>query len=199
MPHDRQRQRVYDAERRVCDQLDFAARGASIVAVAGSTIAVSPDIRFGSLQAAGRWLAELRARAWFAARWPGAADHPLIVRARRGRQRAHYEAREDGGVVAVPVPGNVTGWAMREMVLLHELAHHVVACDVAPEPADQGLTAPHGCEFAAVMLQLVDGVLGPEARLLLAAAYHGGGVEVGPRPAGRSEAGDRDVADGAAP
>lgn len=182
---DGQRQRVYDAEQRVGDQLDFAARGASTVAVYGSTLTVSGDLRFGSLGTAQRWLDQLRQRGWFAGRWPAAAARPVTLRPRRGQRGAHYEARDGGGTVAVPVPGNATGWAMRELVLLHELAHHVVACDLDGEASSP---PAHGGEFAAVMLELVADVLGPETWLLLAAAYHDGGVEVAPASAVTSAA-----------
>lgn len=183
---DGQRQRVYDAEQRVCDQLDFAARGATIVVVYGSTLTLAPDVRFGSLATAQRWLDHVRRRRWLVARWPGAAARTVALRPRRGQRGAHYERDGDGGTIAVPVPGNTTGWAMRELVLIHELAHHVVAWGF--DHPDAGPPAPHGGEFAAVMLELVDGVLGPETRLLLAAAYHDGEVEVAPASAVTSAA-----------
>lgn len=177
MPADQQRQRVYEAEQRVCDQLDFAARGATAVTVHGSTITVLGDVRFGSLPAARRWLDHVRAQPWFRCRWPGAAAVPLALRARRGQRRAHYEADRHGGTIAVPVPANATGWAMREMVLLHELAHHATDCD--REPATAGdVPAAHDRAFTGVMLELVECTLGAETRLLLAAAYHDGGVQV---------------------
>lgn len=177
---DRQRQRVYEAEQRVCDQLDFASRGAQLVTVHGSTVTLAPDRRFGTLDTAQQWLDHVRSRPWFAQRWPDATASPLRLRVRRGQRRAHYESGHEGGVIAVPVPRNATGWAMRELVLLHELAHHVVAHEVEGGwPATTPVPA-HGGEFAAVTLDLVDGVLGPETRLVLAAAYADGGVDVGP-------------------
>lgn len=176
---DDQRQRVYDAEQRVCERLDFAARGAQRVVVHSSTLTVTSDARFGSLDTAQRWLDNVRRRSWFAQAWPAAAAHAVTLRPRRGQRGAHYELGGDQPAIAVPVPGNATGWAMRELVLLHELAHHVVACEL--DRAGAGTPVPaHGGEFAAVMLELVAGVLGPETRLLLAAAYDDGGVEVAP-------------------
>lgn len=176
MVTDGQRQRVYDAEQRVADQLDFAARGATTVVVYGSTLTLAPDVRFGSLATAQRWLDHVRQRRWLAERWPRAAARAVTLRPRRGQRGAHYEC-DDDGTIAVPVPGNATGWAMRELVLLHELAHHVVRWDL-DRPGAGAPPASHGGEFAAVMLELVGGVLGPETRLLLAAAYHDGDVEV---------------------
>lgn len=200
MTHDGQRQRVYDAEQRVCAQLDFAARGARAVTVGGSTVTVDGDRRFGSLDAAQAWLDRLRTGPWFAARWPAAARAPVAVRPRRGQARAHYEIGGQGGIIAVPVPGNATGWAMREMVLAHELAHHVIAWQ--PPPGGDGeASAWHGAAFAAAMLALVGRAVGEEARLLLTVAYHDGGVAVGPAP-GAGGAGERAIpgtAAGAAP
>lgn len=190
MPADRQRQRVYDAEQRVCDQLDFAARGASAAVVYGSTVTVSGDLRFGSLETAQAWLDHLRGRRWFADRWPAAAAAPLALRPRRGQRGAHYEPHRSGGAIAVPVPAGTTGWAMREIVLAHELAHHVVASDHggAGRGGPAGALEPHGAVFTAVMLELVGEVLGPETRLLLSAAYHDGAVAVA-APAAPSGAG----------
>lgn len=173
---DDQRQRVYDAEQRVCDQLDFAGRGANTVVVYGSTLTLTADVRFGALDTAQRWLDQLRRDRWFAGRWPAAAARAVTLRPRRGQRGAHYEVSDGGGTIAVPVPGNATGWAMRQLVLLHEVAHHVVTCELDRAGADP--PPPHGREFAAVMLELVGGVLGPEIRLVLAAAYHDGGVAV---------------------
>lgn len=184
---DDQRQRVYDAEQRVCDRLDFAARGAHRVVVHSSTLTVTSDARFGSLDTAQRWLDNVRRRPWFVHAWPAAAARAVTLRPRRGQRGAHYELKDAEAAIAVPVPGNATGWAMRELVLLHELAHHIVACEL--DRAEVGTSLPaHGGEFAAVMLELVDGVLGPETRLLLAVAYDDGGVEVASGSAIRSPA-----------
>ena len=58
--------------------------------------------------------------------WPEVA--PLRVRARRAATAAHYENRDGAGVIAVPDVGTAD-WAMRELVVLHEIAHHL--CDAA--------------------------------------------------------------------
>lgn len=47
---------------------------------------------------------------------------PVRVRARKGVKAAHYEP---GGVIAVPPVEIGGGWAMRGMVVMHELAHHL--------------------------------------------------------------------------
>ena len=75
------------------------------------------------------------------------------VRHRRGAARAHYE---QPGVIALPEGED---WAMREAVVLHELAHHVCG------------TMDHGPAFTASMLGLVEHELGAEAALVLSTAY----------------------------
>ncbi len=54
-------------------------------------------------------------------RWPAA--EPLAVRARRGTTAAHYEY--DGDLATIAVPDRHTTWALRELVVLHEIAHHL--------------------------------------------------------------------------
>ena len=77
---------------------------------------------------------------------------PLTVRARRAATAAHYENRDGTGVIAVP-DLDTADWAMRELVVLHEIAHHL--CDASP---------PHGSEYVATLCTLAELVMGPEAR-----------------------------------
>lgn len=89
--------------------------------------------------------------------WPGVS--PLRVRPRRAATAAHYENRDGAGVIAVP--DRVTAdWAMRELVILHELAHHL--CQVPP---------PHGPDFVATMCTLAELVMGPEVGHVLRVVY----------------------------
>ncbi|MEP6560217.1 MAG: TIGR04338 family metallohydrolase, partial [Nakamurella sp.] len=62
-----------------------------------------------------------------------------------------------------------SGWALRELVILHELSHHL-----APE-----IEVAHGGKFVDRMLALVDGVIGPEAAFLLRVTMADVGVAVG--------------------
>jgi putative metallohydrolase (TIGR04338 family) len=54
---------------------------------------------------------------------------------------------------------------MRELVVLHELAHHLT-------PDDPG----HGAQFVGALLTLVAEIIGPEAALVLQAALHENGA-----------------------
>jgi putative metallohydrolase (TIGR04338 family) len=55
---------------------------------------------------------------------------------------------------------------MRELVVLHELAHHLT-------PGEE-----HGPAFVAMLIELVDGLLGSEAGFLLRSALLDAGVTV---------------------
>jgi putative metallohydrolase (TIGR04338 family) len=163
---DSQRQRVYDAETQVCRQLEFAAAGARLVEVAGSTVTVPLEVRFGSLAAAQSYVDAVVSSAAFAGLFPTAARVPVRVRTRAGDRAAHYEPP---GTIALHEPVSGTGWALRELVVLHEVAHHGAHHD--------GLDGPeHGPAFAGALLALTQAVIGPEVGLLLAAAYADHGV-----------------------
>jgi putative metallohydrolase (TIGR04338 family) len=96
---------------------------------------------------------------------------PVRVRERAGNGRAHYSE----GVIALPLQGLVgERWAARESVVLHELTHHLVA------HAHPGVAA-HGPEFCGDEVLLVEIALGPEAALLLRAAFDGSGIPVAER------------------
>ncbi len=79
--------------------------------------------------------------------------------------RAHYEPP---GTIAVPVAGR---WALRELVLCHELAHHVTfhCSGGAEEPG-------HGRAFVDVYVTLAGVVIGPEVAVLLRAGLDQAGA-----------------------
>lgn len=164
---DSQRSAVYDAEQLVRRSFDRADEfGHRVVEVFGSQLTLPVERRFGSVASVADYVARVLALNWVRAGWERAGV-PVTVRARRGAAAAHYE--RDGAVLAVPPPALGRSWALRELVILHELAHHL-----APEAE-----VPHGPGFCARYLELVDGVVGPEAALLLRSALHGCGVRVG--------------------
>lgn len=160
-PPDRQRARVYAAEQAWALRLDAARLGARRAEVAGSSIVLPVELRFGSLDAAARYADDLLTR------WE---VPPVVVRARRGQSRAHWESP---GTIALPWPERGETWAMREAVVLHELAHHL-AFHLDDE---QG----HGPAFPARLLELVDAALGEQAAFVLGVDYaeHQVAVSVG--------------------
>jgi putative metallohydrolase (TIGR04338 family) len=88
------------------------------------------------------------------------------VRSRRGLNAAHYEVSGETAVIAVPA--GTQRWAMRELVVLHEIAHHL--CPV--EPA-------HGGEFVSTLCELAEVVMGPEVGHVLRVVYAKEGVRLG--------------------
>lgn len=163
---DTQRAKVYAAEQFVRTLFDRSAEhGSSVVEFFGAQLTLPPEGRFASVPSVQRYVDDVLAHAAVRARWPDAG--PLTVRARRGATAAHYERTEDGRAV-VAVPDGHGTWALRELVVLHELAHHLCRA----EPA-------HGSAFAATMCELAEAVMAPEAAHVLRVVYAKEGVRLG--------------------
>jgi putative metallohydrolase (TIGR04338 family) len=161
---DDQRSRVYTAENMVRRHLDLAAGGARTIHVAGSVLTVPAEQVFRDLPAVRRYASRLTSAAPMAQRWPRAAR--VGFRPRRGAKRAHYDSAAH--VIALPPAERGGSWALRELVVLHELAHAVTA----------GADPPHGPDFAAAFLELVETAVGPEVAFLLRHAFDHLGVDV---------------------
>ena len=151
MTPDRQRAKVYEAEalvRRIFDRSgEFP-----VVNVAGSHLTLPVERRFASLQSVQAYVDAVLG--WVRERWPRAGT-AITVRKRAAQSRAHYE--RSPSVIAVPLHLGGHAWALRELVVLHEIAHHL---------GEDGETA-HGGEFTARMVELVGGIVGEEAAFLL--------------------------------
>ncbi|MBF6176236.1 TIGR04338 family metallohydrolase [Nocardia blacklockiae] len=166
---DTQRAKVYDAEglvRRMFERAD--EYGARTVELHGSQLTLPVERRFASVASVQSYVDRVLSLNWVRAHWDRSRS-PMTVRARAGTAAAHYEA--ETAVLAVPLHARGTAWALRELVILHEIAHHL-------EPAGAEL-APHGPEFCSRYLDLVDGVIGPEAALLLRVTMLDCGVRFG--------------------
>ena len=70
---------------------------------------------------------------------------------------------QDAATIAVP--DRQTTWALRELVVLHEIAHHVAQSD-----------PPHGPEFVATFCELASAVMGAEVGYVLRVVYAKEGV-----------------------
>lgn len=161
---DSQRSKVYGAEEFARTIFDRAAEhGSGAVDFFGTTLTLPPEARFSSAEAVQRYVDRVLVLPSVCARWGSRSR--LTVRPRRGTTAAHYEIRDGGGVIAVPEQS--TRWALRELVVLHEVAHHL--CSV--EPA-------HGPEFAATFSDLAETVMGPEAGHVLRVLYAKHGVRL---------------------
>lgn len=163
---DTQRSRVYAAEEFVRTLFDRAAQhGCRAIDFFGDQITLPPEARFGSVESVQRYVDEVLGLPAVARRWPDAG--PIRVRPRRSATAAHYE--DAGSVIAVPARTRADGapdWALRELVVLHEVAHHL--CDRS--------AAAHGPEFIATFCELAAAVMGPEAGHVLRVVYAKEGV-----------------------
>ena len=150
---DFQRSRVYDAENLVHRIFDRSA-DYPVVDVVGSRVTLPVERKFGSIDAVQRYVDGILDLGWVRRTWHRASV-PVIVRERSSAAQAHYE--RVGSIMAVPGHRAGSAWALRELVILHELAHHL---------ADH-IEIAHGGQFVERLLELVDGIVGPEGALLL--------------------------------
>lgn len=160
---DAQRSKVYAAEEFVRTLFDRAAEhGSNSVNFFGTQLTLPPEARFGSLDAVQRYVDDVLALPALRRQWQDVA--PLRVRARRASTAAHYESHGGTGVIAVPDRSDAD-WAMRELVVLHEIAHHL--CDEQP---------PHGSQYVTTLCTLAELVMGPEVGHVLRVVYAKEGV-----------------------
>lgn len=161
-PRDSQRSRVYAAEEFVRTLFDRAAQHSSrSLDFFGEALTLPPEARFGAVDSVQRYVDEVLGLPAVRARWT--QRRGLTVRSRRGATAAHYETVDGVGVIAVPAGD---GWALRELVVLHELAHHLCPDE---EP-------PHGPGFVATFCALAGIVMGPEVGHVLRVVYAKEGV-----------------------
>lgn len=168
---DAHRSAVYAAEDQVARTVERANRtSGGRVDFFGSSLALPPERRFADVASVQRYVDAVLALGWVGERWPSLPG--CRVRERAGQTRATYEvAAGRPPCIALPLASR---WAGRELVVLHEVAHHLVAHSPAlDEPS-------HGPTFTGTFLGLVEVVVGAEVALLLRAALHGAGVPVGP-------------------
>lgn len=181
-----QRAKVYAAEGFVRTMFDRAAeRGDPVVEFFGTQLTLPPEARFGSVQSVQAYVDDVLALPAVRERWPTPGS--LRVRVRRGATAAHYERsggqersdqgerhggqeRSDqgnrtGDIATIAVPEDRSAWALRELVVLHEIAHHL--CDADPA---------HGPEFVATFCELTAAVMGAEVAFVLRMVYAKEGV-----------------------
>ncbi len=169
---DTQRSRVYAAEEFVRTLFDRAAEhGHRTIEFFGTNLTLPPEARFASVESVQRYVDEVLTLGSVRARWPEASA--LSVRPRRGVTAAHYERVGDEAAIAVPERRTTSepdrrrheAWALRELVVLHEIAHHL--CEATP---------PHGHEFVTTFCELAEAVMGPEVAHVLRVVYAKEGV-----------------------
>jgi putative metallohydrolase (TIGR04338 family) len=159
---DRRRAVVYEAETVLARLID--RRGDyPVVEAYGSKVAIPDDRKFGDIDAVQRYVDAVLALDWVRRAAPERARVPVTVRARAGATKAEYEYRTQ--TIAVPTHRVGGHWAMRELVVLHELAHHLT-----PNPE-------HGPAFIGMLVDLIEELVGAEAGFLLRAGLSAGGAE----------------------
>lgn len=163
---DYQRQKVYDAEQALRRTFDLVSQGADTIEIHNSTVVLPQEVRFGNLDGVQRYIDQVQATEWYNTAFPRPAQQRRVtVRQRKTAHKAHYEYA--GATIAMfdSHMARDPRWAMREVVVLHELAHHVAR--------DQ-----HGPEFVGAFLFLIKHAMGPEAWLLAMDAFVSGGVDI---------------------
>ena len=162
MIRDAQRAKVYAAEEFVRTLFDRTAEhGDPVVDFFGTRLTLPPEARFASVQAVQRYVDEVLSAPAVRRCWPDSG--PLRVRSRKGATAAHYQRVDDDATIAVP--GGRAVWALRELVILHEIAHHLEDSD-----------PPHGPGFVATLCELTAAVMGPEVAYVLRVVYNKQGV-----------------------
>lgn len=151
---------VYAAEDRIQRWADLAGRHGG-VSVFGSIWHPEPLARFGAVGDVAAYVQRVLNHLGH--------PSPVRVRARRGATRAHYESTSEP-TIAVP-PAEIGGsWALQELVVLHELAHHL-----AP-PADD----PHGPVFRRTLVDLLEATNHPVLAHLAVIAFTDAGLPPAP-------------------
>jgi putative metallohydrolase (TIGR04338 family) len=141
---DAQKSKVYAAEQVLRVIFDRAVEsGNPMVEVEGVALTLPPEAKFASVESVQAYCDRVTEMV-------GATK--VRVRSRQGDTHAHYEAP---GVIAVPDGRN--RWALREIVVLHELAHHL----------SRSRREAHGPEFVVAFIDLLSTVMGPEVGLAM--------------------------------
>lgn len=158
---DFQMQKVYDAEGIVRGMFDYTVEfNNPTVDAHGVSITLPPEAKFGSVESVQSYVNRVVTMPSVVERF--GYGGMVGVRPRKGSAKAHYEPRTR--TIAVAEVGN--RWALREIVVLHELAHHF---------ADPG--EHHGPGFVTTFIDLVGIVMGPEVALLVRVVYENNQVQ----------------------
>ncbi len=160
------RSRLYEAERLVHRMFDRAG-SARTVQIAGTELTLPIEALFSSVESVRSYVERVLAMNSVRQRFPRASE-PVTVRASGGHRAAEY--RRDIGEIAIP-DSREGRWALRELVILHEMAHHL----------DDGTGSAHGRGFVVTLTDLVGAVLGPEAAFVYRVVLTDSGVGAGRR------------------
>jgi putative metallohydrolase (TIGR04338 family) len=159
---DYQQSKVYSAEDQMSQLIKTALRmDITTLEIGNSRIAVPVERKFADIASVQAYVDKVLARV---ARDYDTSER-ITVRARRGLAKAHYEL----GTIAIPPHrGSYDSWAMREFVVLHEIAHHLV-----------GSEHHHDGVFVAALSDLLGRFVGPEAQFMFTVLSHENGADLG--------------------
>ncbi|WP_141014155.1 TIGR04338 family metallohydrolase [Nocardioides sambongensis] len=158
MSTDPDRPAVYTAEDQVAGWLDTLGPGHEEITVDGRSFRPETEPRFTDPDAVGRYVDQVLAHLTsHDKRYDGRERVPAHVRARRGPRAATYTFED--ATIAVPPFAHGGRWALRGLVVLHEVAHHLHG-----EPG-------HGPAFRATFLRLLEDLGQPVLAELLQHAY----------------------------
>jgi putative metallohydrolase (TIGR04338 family) len=147
---DRSRAAVYLAEDHVAAGMDSPTRA---VVIDGALHSLPPPLVFGEIDAMQRYADAVLAHPATLELAPDPGRVQVVTA--RGFRRATYRA----GVISIPAANRRGQWAMRDTVLLHELAHHL---------ADGH---GHGPAFRAILVRLYRTHVSTGAAMLLARGF----------------------------
>ena len=155
MSRDFQRAKLYSAENRLGWMLEHTLR----TELDGVSLQLEPERRFVNIADIQNYVDRVTVHPGVIGKFGRVGR--VLVRERKGGDKAHYE--RDKQTIAINTTG--TRWAMRELVVLHELAHHYA-------PGDH-----HGPVFSAALTALIDIMMGPQDALALRILYQNEGVK----------------------
>jgi putative metallohydrolase (TIGR04338 family) len=105
----------------------------------------------------------------------------VTVRRRHGHRKAHYEGWSR--VIAIPIRNTEigdavrAGWAQSERVILHEVGHAIQHQCLRNRDEHGRPVAPHGREFARIMVALVGEFIGKQEQKWLKEGYKSTGAK----------------------
>lgn len=150
---DSQQGRVYRAEHILQFMLDHATEN-PMVTIEGITLTLPPEAKFSTAEDVQRYIDRVTSMPSVIAEF---GEAKVSVRRRKGTTKAHYQRNTQ--TIAIPEAG--TRWALREVVALHELAHHY----------SRHTSPAHGPKFVSTLISLLGLVMGPEMGLLARILY----------------------------
>lgn len=164
---DNQQALVYNSEQMFRKVLDRSSEIPTIE-IYGSNFVIAQDRNFGDLQSAQRYVDGILSLNWVKSTWDSVAGQKVTVVPRKGNEHAHYQ----NNTIALPNYLSKNGrnfWAMREVVVLHELAHHLTKFDARSD---------HGPLFAGTFVKLVKELMSEEDGFILTHFMLENGVKI---------------------